>query len=347
MKKILSFFIISMTIVALNACKTEEVVNNTDVSSSRDVTTITFSHNQSALSTEHMGALKFKEVIEKESNGKVKVDVYPSSQLGGLREQVEATQIGEIDITLQPAATITLFEDDVKIVDLPYLLPTKEEEMYQVLDSEVGTEILNTLNDSSLEGLGFWPGGYKMLTSQNTQIENVQDLKGLSMRTMESPVLVEQFKTWQASAIPIAYSEVYNSLQLGIVDGQENPVQTIYMNNYHEVQNSIAESYHGAMTYILIANEAWFNSLDEEIQDYIISAEKQAKEESRSKLKEKEGEYRKAIIANVDHYYEFTEDDIKKSKALSEPLWDAVYDTPKQQEILEKFKEKINEVEHD
>src|SRR5699024_7770336 len=120
------------------------------------------------------------------------------------------------------------------------------------------------------------------------------------------------FKHWGGNAIPVAYSEVYNALQLGIVDGQENPIQTVYMNNYYEVQNNIIESYHGAMTYMLVANQEWYESLNPEIQEYIVSAEKQAREASREALDEKEDEYRQEIKNTVENYYQFTEEDIEK-----------------------------------
>lgn len=336
-------FVILLGIFFLSACSGNQKIN----SSENPEVTITFSHNQSVASTEHIGAEKFKETIEEESEGRIEVDIYPSSQLGALREQVESTQMGEIDITMQPAAVITPFEDDVKIIDLPYLWPTNADEMYQVLDSDVGTEILDSVEDAGLKGLGFWPGGYKVMTTRDTKIENPEDMKGLTMRIMESPVLVDQFKHWGGNAIPVAYSEVYNALQLGIVDGQENPIQTVYMNNYYEVQNNVIESYHGSMTYMLIANQEWYEDLDPEIKEFIISAEKQARIASREALAEKEDEYRQEIQNSVDNYYQFTEEDINEFREATEPLWEEAYDTPKQLEILRKVREKIDEVKND
>lgn len=340
--------LIILMVTFLAACGSDEIESETEISgnsTTNEELSITFSHNQSVASTEHMGALKFKEVVEEESGGKVKVNIYPSSQLGALREQVESTQIGEIDITMQPAAVITPFEDDVKIIDFPYLWPTEAEEMYQVLDSEAGNKILATLDDSGLKGLGFWPGGYKLMTTKEGEIKTPDDLDGLTMRIMESPVLVEQYKHWGGNAIPVAYSEVYNALQLGIVDGQENPIQTVYMNNYYEVQNNIIESYHGSMTYILTANKEWFDNLDSEVQGYILKAEKEARDEARNTLKDKEDDYRQEIMDSVDNYYQFTEEDIDVFRDASEPMWEEVYDTPEQKEILIEIKEEIEKVQ--
>src|SRR5699024_5431930 len=280
---------------------------------------IVFGHNQPLESPEDIGAEKFKEIMEEKTDGKITVDIYPSSQLGSLREQVESTQIGEINITMQPPAVITPFVDDIKIVDLPYFWPKEAKDKYSVLDSEVRTEILDTLDDGGFKGLGFWPGGYKLFTTKDTPIKQPSDMKGLTMRVMESPLLIDQYKQWGANAIPVPYAEVYNSLQQGVVDGQENPLQTIFSNNYHEVQNHIIESYHGTMTYVLLTNKSWFEDLPDEVQTLILEAEEEGKAAARTSLREKEKEYRQQIIDSGVDYYELTDEEIEVFKELSEP----------------------------
>lgn len=306
---------------------------------------ITFGHNQPIESPEHAGATKFKEVIEEKSGGKIKVDVYPASQLGSLREQVESTQIGEIDITMQPTAVVTPFVDDVKIADLPYIWPANAEQMYAVLDSDVGEEVLATLEKGGFKGLGFWPGGYKLMTTKNTAITKPEDLKGLTMRVMESPLLIDQYKLWGANAIPVPYSEVYNSLQQGMVDGQENPLQTIFLNNYHEVQGNIIQTYHGAMTYLLMANQSWFDGLDANVQELILEADEQGKNVARQVLKETEDDYRQKIQDSGVDFYELTPEEIAVFREVSEPFHEKAYNASGQAELLQKVKEKIKEVE--
>lgn len=162
-----------------------------------DSMTITFSHNQPTDSPEHKGAEKFKEIVEEKTDGKVTVELYPSLQLGSLREQVEGTQLGEIDITMQPTAVISPFVDNIKAVDLPYLWPADKDQMYEVLDSEVGDELLGTLDEGGFKGLGFWPGGYKLFTTNDKEIHQPSDFEGVTMRTMESPVLLAQYQEWE------------------------------------------------------------------------------------------------------------------------------------------------------
>ncbi|MCM3712719.1 TRAP transporter substrate-binding protein [Halalkalibacter oceani] len=305
---------------------------------------ITFSHNQPIESPEHIGAEKFKEVVEEQTGGKVTVDVYPASQLGSLREQVEGTQMGEIDITMQPTAVVSPFVDDIKVIDLPYLWPADTEQTYEVLDGEVGQEVLATLGQGGFEGLGYWPGGFKLFTTGNKEIHEPADFQGLTMRVMESPLLIEQYATWGGNAIPVPYAEVYNSLQQGVVDGQENPLQTIYLNNYHEVQDNIIESYHGTMTYVLMANQGWYAGLSDELKQVIAQAEEEGRTAARQALSEVEDEYRQAIIDSGANYYELTEEEIESFREASLPMHEEVYNTPEQLELLHKLYEAIDQV---
>ncbi|WP_080872620.1 TRAP transporter substrate-binding protein [Oceanobacillus timonensis] len=304
---------------------------------------ITFGHNQPLMSPEHAGAEAFEEYVESHTDN-VDVNVYPASQLGSLREQVEATQLGEIQLTMQPTAMIAPFVDDIKVVDLPYLWPPDTETKYKVLDSEVGDEILATLDQGGFEGLGFWPGGYKLITTSNREIHEPSDLEGVTIRTMESPLLLAQYKQWGANPVPVPYSEVYNSLQLGIVDGQENPLQTVYLNNYHEVQENIVETYHGTMTYAMIANQDWYNDLPSELQEILVAAEEVGRNEAREVLAENEAEYRAELEASDKNFYSFTEEEIETFREASLPVHETEYNEPGQQELLQKIYDKIEEV---
>ncbi|WP_346235391.1 TRAP transporter substrate-binding protein [Lysinibacillus telephonicus] len=354
MKKLSFTFLVLILLLVITACAQEQseeqkteastVENNTNILGDYEELSITFSHNQPIGSPEDVGAEAFKSYVEEKSGGKITVDIFPASQLGSLREQVESTQIGEINITMQPASVITPFVDDIKIVDLPYLLPTETEKMYQVLDGEVGQEILGTLEQGGFKGLGYWPGGYKLISTKDAEIHSPSDLEGLKIRVMESPLLISQYEAWGASAIPMAYAEVYNGLQQGIVDGQENPLQTIYLNNYHEVQGFVMDTKHGAMTYILMANQSWFEGLSEDTQKLILEAEEHGRTEARNNLVATEEEYRQNIIDSGTVYYELTDEEIAVFKNVSEATYSELYGAGNQPELLEKFKQVINEL---
>jgi C4-dicarboxylate-binding protein DctP len=284
---------------------------------------VRFSHNQPIGSPEDVGAQALKTKLEELAGDGVKVEVYPASQLGSLREQVESTQMGVIHLTLQPASVITPFVDDIKIIDFPYLLPADRSKVFEVLDGELGQEGLAPLSSAGFKGMGYWFAGYKLFTTKKNEIHVPADFKGLRIRVMDSPLLISQYTAWGATAVPIAYSELYNSLQQNVVDGQENPIQTIVLNNYQEVQGEIVQSYHGTMTYILMANKAWFDGLTPEMQGFILEAEKFGRVASRENYAVQENNYIETVknAPNV-HYYSLTDDEIAQFREASKPVYD-------------------------
>jgi C4-dicarboxylate-binding protein DctP len=301
---------------------------------------IRFSHNQPVGSPEDVGAQAMKTKLEELAGDRVKVEVYPASQLGSLREQIESTQMGAIQISLQPVSVLTPFVDDIKLIDFPYLLPSDRNKVFQVLDSEIGQEALSPLDKVGLKGLGYWFAGYKLFTTKKNEIHTPDDFKGLRIRVMDSPLLISQYKAWGATAVPIAYAELYNSLQQNVVDGQENPIQTIVLNNYQEVQGQIVQSYHGSMTYILVVNKPWFESLPQEIRDFVTEAEKFGRVASRENYAVQEKAYiEKLESAPNVHYYSLTEEEIARFRDASAPVYTEHATSDWQKEHLKKLQE--------
>ena len=287
--------------------------------------TIVFSHNQPVDSPEGVGAQAMVDKLyELLGEDRISVELYPAQQRGNLREQAEATQMGDINITMQPVSTVTPFVDDIKVIDFPYLLPADREKIFEVLDGDLGREALDRLEQGQFKGLGFWFEGYKLFTTKDKEIHSPADFQGMKIRIMESPLLKAQYENWGAIATPIAYNELYSALEQGTVDGEENPIQTIVLNNYHEVQGEIIQSYHGTMTYILMANLDWLNSLPEDVQEAIVEAEAYGREESRKAYAEKEQEYLD-VVKNAEgvHYYELTDEEIEAFKATVQPVYDS------------------------
>jgi C4-dicarboxylate-binding protein DctP len=301
---------------------------------------VRFSHNQPIGSPEDVGAQALKAKLEELAGDRVKVEVYPASQLGSLREQVESTQMGVIQLTLQPASVITPFVDDIKIIDFPYLLPADRNKVFEVLDGGLGQEGLAPLSNAGFKGLGYWFAGYKLFTTKKNEIHTPADFKGLRIRVMDSPLLISQYTAWGATAVPIAYSELYNSLQQNVVDGQENPIQTIVLNNYQEVQGEIIQSYHGTMTYILMANKAWFDGLDPEFQGFIVEAEKFGRVASRENYALQENKYIETLknAPNV-HYYSLTDAEIAQFREASKPVYAEHATSDWQKAYLQKLQE--------
>lgn len=231
----------------------------------------------------------FRDKVAQATNNKVQITIYPAEQLGSAREMIEGTQMGGIESVMLPSSNFTGFEPNMSILDLPFLFPSREV-CYEVVDSEVGDALLATLEDHGMVGVAWWESGFKQLTG-NFKIEGPDSYKGKKIRVMENPVLIAQFEALGASAIPINFGELYNALQQGVVDGQENPIPSIYEMKFYEVQDYMALSDHGYLPLVLAFNKDWFNGLPAEYQEAIKTAGKEAavwlREEQRKLEREK------------------------------------------------------------
>jgi C4-dicarboxylate-binding protein DctP len=234
-------------------------------------------------------------------------------------------QLGEIHLTLQPAAVVSQIADDVKVLDLPYLMPVdNEKQIYEVLDGELGEELLSRIDGTGINGLGIWYGGYKLFTTNGPEIHSPADFQGLSMRVLPSSVLTAQYENWGAEAVPASYSELYSVLEEGIAHGQENPVQTIALNRYQDVQSQMVQGYHGVMHYVLLTNTAWFESLPENMKEAIIEAEEYGRKEARKAYAAQEADYIATLeSAEGVHYYELTPEEIEVFKASVQPVYES------------------------
>ncbi len=296
--------------------------------------TIRFSHNQPENSAEQMGALAFKKEVEEKSGGQMTVQIFPALQLGSMREQVEAVQMGSNQMTLQPVAVLTSFVDELQVVDFPFLWPNAEK-MWMVLDGEPGKMLLDTCKAKGMVGLGFWGSGFKQITTNGKEIHMPSDFSGVKMRVMPSPLLLEQYKAWGANPVPIEYAELYNALQQKIVDGQENPLSTIAMNKFYEVQDTIVMSNHGFLAYVCIANEKWFDKLSPENQKIIRDAEIVGHEVQRKELAAKEAAYLEEIKKSGIKVIELTDENRRAFLEASLGIHKQFADTDRKKEILE------------
>ncbi|MBZ4653602.1 MAG: C4-dicarboxylate transporter substrate-binding protein [Peptococcaceae bacterium] len=296
--------------------------------------------NQPTSSPEYKGLEIFKQKLEQESGGRLQVQLFPSMQLGSMREQAEAVQIGSNEMTLQPVSVMTPFTPTVQIVDLPCLFPSVDV-FFKVMEDGVGSKILDTMKEKGFVGLGFWNGGAKHFTTKNKEIHKPEDFKGVKMRVMPSPLLIAQYEAWGANPIPIEYAELYNALQQGVVDGQENPVQTIALNKYYEVQNTMILSGHGYMTYILVANKAWFEKLPADLQQLIIKVNAEASKEGRKLVADSEAKYLEDIKKSGIKIYELTPEEKKLFAKASQPVHEKFTKTELEKALLKEIYEKV------
>lgn len=237
--------------------------------------TFKLAHAMMENTPQHMGAVKFQELVAEKTNGQVEITIFPAGQMGSDTEVAEMLQTNAIDCAIIPTAKLSGFYAPLQVIDLPFLFPSKEV-TYSVLDSaEFKDMLFGPMKDLGFTGINFWESGFKQITA-NKEITSPDDLKGLKIRVMESPLLIAQYKALGANPVAIDFSEVYNSLQQGAADGEENPLNSIVNMKFYEVQDNMTLSNHGYLAYALMFSNGTWDSLSAELQAAITEAADEA-----------------------------------------------------------------------
>jgi C4-dicarboxylate-binding protein DctP len=248
---------------------------------------IKFSHVVAPDTPKGRAADHFKKLAEERTKGRVKVEVYPNSQLYKDREEMEALQLGAVQMLAPSLAKFgPLGVRSFELFDLPYIFPNKET-LYRVMDGDIGAKLFNLLEAKGIKGLAFWDNGFKQM-SANKPMKTAEDFKGLKMRIQSSKVLEAQMKALGANPQVMAFSEVYSALQQGVVDGTENPMSNLYTQKMHEVQKHLTLSDHGYLGYAVIVNKGFWDglpadvraTLEKAMQDTTVFERKIAQEEN-------------------------------------------------------------------
>lgn len=226
---------------------------------------IKFSHVVSPDTPKGKGAVRFKELAEKYTEGKVVVEVYPNSQLYKDKEELEALQLGAVHILAPSLAKFgPLGVREFEVFDLPFIFNDRSD-LRKVTEGPVGRMLLDKLEPKGIKGLSYWDNGFKVM-SANSPLKSIDDFLGLKMRIQSSKVLEAQFKALDAVPQVMAFSEVYQALQTGVVDGTENPPSNMYTQKMHEVQKHATVSNHGYLGYAVIVNKKFWEGLPEDIR---------------------------------------------------------------------------------
>ncbi|MCA1434166.1 TRAP transporter substrate-binding protein [Bradyrhizobium sp. BRP20] len=238
---------------------------------------IKFSHVVATDTPKGKGAEKFKELAEKYTGGKVKVEVYPNSTLYKDKEELEALQLGSVQMLAPSNSKFgPLGIREFEVFDLPYILPDIKT-LRKVTEGPLGTKLLKLLDAKGITGLAYWDNGFKQM-SANKKLITPADYQGVKFRIQSSRVIQAQFKSLGSLPQVMAFSEVYQALQTGVVDGQENTWSNIYTQKMHEVQKYITETNHGYIGYVVIVNKKFWDDLPADIRDPLSKAMKEATE---------------------------------------------------------------------
>lgn len=238
---------------------------------------IKFSHVVAANTPKGLAAEKFKDLAEKYTEGKVKVEVYPNSQLYKDKEELEALQLGAVQMLAPSNSKFgPIGVKEFEVFDLPYILPDLKA-LRKVTNGPLGARLLKLLDAKGMTGLAYWDNGFKQM-SANKKLVAPEDYKGLKFRIQSSKVLDAQFRALGAIPQVMAFSEVYQALQTGVVDGQENTPSNIYTQKMHEVQKYITLTNHGYIGYVVVVNKKFWDGLPPDIRAQLDKAMKEATE---------------------------------------------------------------------
>jgi C4-dicarboxylate-binding protein DctP len=228
-------------------------------------TVIKFSHVVAPDTPKGKGSLKFKELAEKYTDGKVVVEVYPNSQLYKDNEELQALQLGAVHMLAPSLAKFgPLGVKEFEVFDLPFILPNKAA-LRKVTDGPLGLKLMGLLPPKGIVGLAYWDNGFKGM-SANKPLRMPADFRGLKMRIQSSKVLEAQMRALGAIPQVMAFSEVYQALATGVVDGTENPPSNEYTQKMHEVQKYTMLSEHGYVGYAVIANKRFWDGLPADVR---------------------------------------------------------------------------------
>lgn len=281
---------------------------------------IKFAHVVADSTPKGQGALLFKQKAEERLGDKVKVEVYPNSSLYGDGQEMDALLSGDVHLLAPSLSKLEHYQTKLQLFDLPFLFEDiNAVDRFQ--QSEDGQALLKSMEEKNITGLAYWHNGMKQLTADKA-LRVPRDARGLKFRVQASNVLEEQFKALRANPRKIAFAEVYQSLQTGVVNGAENTYSNIYSQKVHEVQKFLTESNHGILDYMVITNSSFWNGLDSDIRTALDEVMAEVTVEVNQMAKNLNDRDKQAIIdAGTTEIINITPEQRNEWREAVQPVW--------------------------
>jgi tripartite ATP-independent transporter DctP family solute receptor len=260
LRKILSVTFLSLTLIAITGCGKEQT---TEI--------LKLAHVLDTSHPVHQGMEFMAKRVTEKSNGQMRVDIYPSGQLGAERELIELLQIGSLAMTKVSTSPLESFVPEMKIFSIPYVF-RDEEHLWKILKGDIGRRLLLAGQDYFLRGLCYYDAGSRSFYTKEVPINTPKDLSGLKIRVMKSLTAVEMVKSLGGSATPIAWGELYTALQQGVVDGAENNPPSFYLSKHYEVCKYYILDEHTSVPDILLMSTRVWSSLNDQQQKWLQEA---------------------------------------------------------------------------
>jgi C4-dicarboxylate-binding protein DctP len=263
---------------------------------------------------------RLAERVNKELNGQMCIEVYPSSTLFGDSKELEALLLGDVQLLAPSLSKFGAYTEKYGVFDLPFIFQDIDAAIRFTQSSE-GQELLNEMEDIGFVGLGYWMSGMKYFSANKALIEP-SDANGLKFRVQTSDVAKAMIKAMGASPQPMAFAEVYGALQTGVVDGQENTWSNIYTRKFFEVQDSVTETNHQLLAYLFMTSTDFLDSLDDDVREKFIALANEVTLEANLAVKEKEEANRKNILDNGGTIHTLNPEQRQKWVDAMRPVWD-------------------------
>lgn len=280
-------------------------------------------------------ALKFKELAEKYTDGKVEVQIFPGGQLGSEQRGFQDVQNGVVQATSLAGNNAAVFAPSVGVYDLPYLFKSREE-AYKVIDGIWDDLNKKMIEESGTRALIWFDQGFRVLTNSKRPVQTLDDLKGLKIRVPQNPMMIGAFKAWGCEPVPIAWDETFNALQQGVVDGQENP-HTVNnsMKFYEAKQKYITDIHYKMWIGPVVVQEKWLQSLPADVRDALIKAGKETALAEREFIQKLESDALENLKKNGMQYLGAPKDEDEWQKRAM-AIWPQFYSKIGGTEILAK-----------
>lgn len=320
MRKRFLISLLSLSLLVTAGCGSANESTGAEAGEKKSVT-LKLGHPSPPQHSYGRAATAFAKDVEEASEGRLKIEVYDSAQLGGQRALIEQVQVGTLDMSLTSSGPVTNFVDELSVLDLPFLFDDIEH-VHRSLDGELGKVFAEKMEAAGFKSLGFMDFGFKNFVTTGKPVHKADDLKGMKIRAQESPIIVETYSRLGASPTTMDAAEVFTGLQQGVINAGQDTFGVAESFKLYEVQDYITKvpmSYGGA---VLMINNKIFNSLDPELQKILLEAGKKNTKLQRQVNQELEESSEKFVKENGMEVIAYENVDIESFKNAIKPVYD-------------------------
>jgi len=280
---------------------------------------IKLAHTVPASHAYHKGYVKFKEMVEKRTNGRVSVTIFPHGTLGGDIQAADSVQMGIAQMAL--TGTFALYDYNPKwaVMDLPYLFDDYND-VDKIINGPIGKELMKNAVGKTYV-LGFMENGFRHVSNNKRPIKTLEDFDGLKIRTMKAPVHISAFKALGASPTPMPFGELYTAMQTGVVDGEENPPSLFYAMKFYEVQKYFSLTRHVYLAGLTLINKPFFDGLPEDIQTIVRTSFQEAAKFQRDLVRKDDAEKVEMLKTKLA-VNDISKEEFQKMKKATEKVYD-------------------------